>query len=94
MKNQSEKKLIRERRRRFTGQFYRGNKAAFICTMLLQPIIIGINVAQAVVLQMLIDVITGDSNKTLLQVFSYAAGILLVFVAALLLERIVKPRFI
>lgn len=94
MKNQSEKKLIRQRRRRFTRQFYRGNKAAFICTMLLQPIVIGINVATAVVFQMVIDVITGDSNKTLLQVFSYAAGILFVFVAALLLERTVCPRFI
>lgn len=94
MKNQSEKKLIRQRRRQFTRQFYRGNKAAFICTILLQPITIGINVGMAVVCQMVIDVITGDSNRTLLQVFSYAAGILLVFVTALLLERIVKPRFI
>lgn len=93
MKNQSEKKLIRQRRRRFTKQFYRGNKAAFICTMLLQPVIIGINVAKAVVLQMIIDVITGDSSKTLLQVFLYAAGILFAFVAALLVERIVQPRF-
>lgn len=94
MKNQSEKKLIRQRRRQFTRQFYRGNKAAFICTILLQPITVGINVGMAVVCQMVIDVITGDSNRTLSQVFFYAAGILFVFVTALLLERIVKPRFI
>lgn len=94
MKNQSEKKLIRQRRRQFTRQFYRGNKAAFICTILLQPITIGINVGMAVVCQMVIDVITGDSNRTLSQVFFYAVGILFVFVTALLLERIVKPRFI
>lgn len=94
MKNQSEKKLIRQRRRQFTRQFYRGNKAAFICTILLQPITVGINVGMAVVCQMVIDVITGDSNRTLPQVFFYAVGILFVFVAALLLERIVKPRFI
>ena len=94
MKNQSEKKLIRQSRRRFTRQFYRGNKAAFICTMLLQPITIGINVGMAVLTQMVIDVITGDSDRTILQVFLYAAGILFVFVAALLLERIVQSRFI
>lgn len=94
MKNQSEKKLIRQRRRQFTRQFYRGNKAAFICTILLQPITVGINVGMAVVCQMVIDVITGDSNRTLSQVFFYAVGILFVFVTALLLERIVKPRFI
>lgn len=94
MKNQSEKKLIRQRRRQFIRQFYRGNKAAFICTILLQPITVGINVGMAVVCQMVIDVITGDSNRTLSQVFFYAVGILFVFVTALLLERIVKPRFI
>ena len=94
MKNQSEKKLIRKRRRQFTKQFYYGNKAAYVCTMLLQTIIMGINVAVAVVFQMVIDVITGDSSMSLFQVFLCVSGVLLVFVAALLLERMVKPRFI
>lgn len=88
-----EKKLIRKKRRQFIRQFYRGNKATYVCTMLLQAIIMGINVAVAVVLQMVIDVITGDSNMSLFQVFLCVSGVLLVFVAALLLERITKPRF-
>jgi len=94
MENQLEKKLIRKRRRQFTRQFYRGNKAAYVCSMLLQTIIMGINIAVAVVFQMVIDVITGDSNMSLFQVFLYVSGILLIFAAALLLERITKPKFI
>lgn len=93
MKNRSEEKLIRKRRRQLTRQFYRGNKSAFVCTMLLQFIVIGINVAMAVVFQMIIDSITGASGLPLLQVFSYVAGVLIIFVAALLLERIFQPRF-
>lgn len=93
MKKQSEKKLIRERRRRFIGQFYRNNKAAFIGTMLLQASIENISLLAAVVFQMFVDYISGDNSRTLFQIGMYAVGFLVVCAVIHLLNRSIYPRF-
>lgn len=93
MKKQSEKKLIRERRRRFIGQFYRNNKAAFIGTMLLQASIENISLLAAVVFQMFVDYISGDNSRTLFQIGMCAVGFLVVYAVIHLLNRGIYPRF-
>lgn len=93
MKDQSEKKLVRERRRRFIGQFYRNNKAAFVGTMLLQAAISNIYLAAAVVFKMFVDYISGDSHMTLLQICLYAVGFLAVYAVVYLWNRSLYPRF-
>lgn len=93
MKDQSEKQLVRERRRRFIGQFYRNNRAAFVGTMLLQAAISNISLAAAVVFKMFVDYISGDSHMALLQICLYAVGFLAVYVVVHLLNRSLHPRF-
>lgn len=93
MKKQLEKKLIRERRRRFIGQFYRNNKAAFAGTLLLRAAINNIVLIVAVVDKMFVDYISGDGSKTLFQVCLYAAGFLVVYAVIYLLNRSIYPRF-
>lgn len=85
----------RARRREFSRQFYKGNKAAFFIAVAKTAFLTSANLMISWLLQVLIDLTTGSSGSfTLGQVALLSAGCLVILAFTFLLTYNSEPRFI
>ena len=89
------KSRIRNRRWEYIGQFFRGNTAAFVVSVLSAVICVGANLMISWLMQILIDMATGaDTTYSLVQIVVLCGACMAIFAFAFFLSYHSKPRFI
>lgn len=89
-----EKKERRRRRRNYTRQFYRGNKLAFILTLVQTLVLVAGNLMIAWLLQVILDAGTGtEVGYTIWQLVGLCGLCIGVWVVGLGLYYLARPRF-
>lgn len=89
-----DKKTLRRRRRNYTRQFYKGNKLAFAASLLQTLILVAGNLMIAWLLQVILDVGTGDeTGYTLWQLVGLCGLCIGIWIVGLDLCYLACPRF-
>lgn len=90
-----ENKTIKQRRRSYTRQFYRGNVGALVLAMLQILLMTGANLLISWLMQQLIDVVTGEDTRFTLTQVAILCGLCVVLLALIMLMMYgSRPRFI
>lgn len=89
-----DKKTLRRRRHSYTRQFYRGNKLAFALSLTQTLILVAGNLIMAWLLQVILDVGTGDkTGYTLWQLVGLCSLCIGIWAVGLGLYYLARPRF-